>query len=96
MIVHPQTVAWLRESARLTDDGVESRCFSKAADHLDMVETALFRAEVRLLEGMTKAQKARQRVRWSVERGEFTTAQLEILCSCAKPNCVVHSREYKP
>lgn len=61
---------------------------------LAAVQTAW--AEAEIMSGMTKGQRARQRVRWMVERGEFTGPQLEILCSCAKPNCVVHAREYKP
>jgi hypothetical protein len=93
--IRSNTVTFLRESARLTE-GIERRNFSKVADQMETLEVALFAAELRILAGMTDGQKARQRVRWSVERGEFSDEQLEILCSCAKPNCVVHAREYKP
>jgi len=53
-------------------------------------------AEAEIMRGMTRGQRARQRVRFMVERGEFSPAELSVLCSCARPNCVVHAKEYTP
>lgn len=54
------------------------------------------RAEADIMVGMTKGQRARQRIRFMVERGGFSPAELSVLCSCARPNCVVHAKEYTP
>lgn len=54
------------------------------------------RAEAEIMSGMTKGQRARQRIRFMVERDQFSPAELSVLCSCARPNCVVHAKEYTP
>lgn len=59
---------------------------------LAAVENAM--AEAEAMRGMTKGQRARQRIRFMVERGQFSPAELSVLCSCARPNCVVHAEEF--
>lgn len=54
------------------------------------------RAEAEIMSGMTKGQRARQRIRFMVERDQFSPAELSVLCRCARPNCVVHAKEYTP
>lgn len=62
----------------------------------DLIALEDARVEAEFMRGMTKGQRARQRVRFMVERGGFSPAELSVLCSCAKPNCVVHAKEFTP
>lgn len=61
---------------------------------LAAIENAM--AEAEIMRGMTKGQRARQRIRFMVERDQFSPAELSVLCSCARPNCVVHAKEFTP
>ena len=60
-------------------------------DERDLAIVRNFARDLKALEGLAKFQRDWQQTRWAIERGEFTQAQIDVLCAgCGNPFCVVH------
>ena len=42
------------------------------------------------LQGLTRRQRQWKRLRQAIDRGEITDAEMDVICNCHVPTCVVH------
>lgn len=66
----------------------EIMCGSPSEGDLAVVERV--KAEIAADSALTPRQRRWMKSRRMVERGEFAAEELELLCQCFRPDCVVH------
>lgn len=63
-------------------------CGTPSKGDLAIIER--IKAEAKADSKLTPRQRRWVKTRRMVERGEFTAGQLDVLCQCYRPECVVH------
>lgn len=63
-------------------------CGTPSEGDLGIIER--IKAEAKADSELTPRQRRWMKTRRMVERGEFSAGQLDVLCQCYRPDCVVH------
>ena len=59
------------------------------SDH-DREAVEAFARDLAELQGLTRRQRQWKRLRQAIDRGEYSDAQKDVLCTCHAPTCIVH------